>query len=46
MLDYARSDDFLKQANLDGAPAMHKTIKEDRDLVLTHSLHRAAGARG
>jgi len=43
VLDYARSDDFLKQANLDGAPAMQKTIKEDRDLVLTHSLHRAAG---
>mmetsp|Transcript_12959 Transcript_12959/g.52158 ORF Transcript_12959/g.52158 Transcript_12959/m.52158 type:complete len:525 (-) Transcript_12959:3629-5203(-) len=43
VLDYARSDDFLKQANLDGAPAMQKTIKEDRDLVLAHSLHRAAG---
>ena len=43
VVDHVRSDDFLKRANLDGAPAMQKTIKEDRDLVLTHSLHRAAG---
>lgn len=43
VLEYVRSDDFLKRADLDGSPAMQKTIKEDRDLVLTHSLHRAAG---
>ena len=45
VLDYARSDDFLKQANLDGAPAMQKTIKEDRDLVLTHLVASSRGAR-